>query len=389
MSGGTESAAPLSGITILDLSRLMPFAYGTHLLADLGAHVLKVEMPGGEPGRGMRGTFELTNRGKRSITLDLRRPEAVAIIRQLVASHDVVFESFRPGYLSGLGLGWDHLSRVRPSLVYCSASGYGQDGPYSSRAGHDVNYLALAGHLQAGGPLPIVPYTPFADMAIGWAAALAIVTGVLQARLTGRGSHIDVNMSDVSLSLNALAVGMSTTPSAKEAGPLSDYPWPDLVAQQCPCYGLFKTADDRYVALANVEPKFWQAFLTAIDRPDLQGDRFSTGRRGASVRAEIEEIISRRTLAEWDKILAQPDICYSPVNSVDEALREPQFRERGMANQLGDGRWHIGLPMQFSTWERSKPAPPNPLPGEANDEIYGALGASSATVQRWRNEGVI
>jgi crotonobetainyl-CoA:carnitine CoA-transferase CaiB-like acyl-CoA transferase len=366
----------------------MPFGYGTQLLADLGADVVKIEMPGGESGRGMPGTFELTNRGKRSITLDLRRPEASGIVTELLVSFDAVFESFRPGYLHDLGLGWDQLSAVKPSIVYCSASGYGQDGPYANRAGHDVNYLALAGIVQAGGAAPIVPYIPFADMAIGWAAGLAIVSGVLQAKLTGRGAHIDVNMSDVSLSLNLLSIGMSTTPPATDAGPLAGYPWPDLVAQRCPCYGVFQTADRRYVALANVEPKFWRAFLKAIERLDLLDDRFSTGERGAAVRAEIEAIISRRTLAEWDTILSDPDICYSPVNSVDEALHEPQFYSRGMATELDGGKWHIGVPIQFSTWPRHKPAS-NPRPGEANEEIYGALGKSNATLRRWRSEGVI
>jgi crotonobetainyl-CoA:carnitine CoA-transferase CaiB-like acyl-CoA transferase len=366
----------------------MPFGYGTQLLADLGAEVVKVEMPGGESGRGMPGSFELTNHGKRSITLDLRQPEAAGIVSDLIVTSDALFESFRPGYLHNLGLGWDQLAAVKPSIVYCSASGYGQDGPYANRAGHDVNYLALAGILQAGGAMPIVPYIPFADMAIGWAAALAIVSGVMQAKLTGRGAHIDVNMADVSLSLNLLSVGMSTTPPATGTGPLAGYPWPDLVAQRCPCYGVFQTADGRYVALANVEPKFWHAFLKAIERLDLQSDRFSTGDRGAAVRGEIAAIISRRTLAEWNTILSDPNICYSPVNSIEEALHEPQYGKRGMAIELDAGKWHIGVPIQFSTWPRPKPAP-SPLPGEANEEIYGALGKSNATLQRWRSEGVI
>ena len=383
-------AGPLAGVRVLDCSRLMPFSYGTQLLVEAGASVVKVEAPGGEYGRGMASAFDLTNRGKRSITLDLRSPHAKGVLGDLVGSFDALLESFRPGYMDGLGLGYAELRRVNPSLVYCSATGYGQDGPYAQRAGHDLNYAALAGLLSFPGSAPVVPLVPFIDMAVGWATAYGVLAGIVRARLTGEGQHIDVNMADLALSLNVLAVAESTSrrSGAQPRGPLTGYPWPALMAQGCPCYGVFRTRDDRFVALANVEPKFWRTFLAAIDRPDLEGDRFAMGEIGARVRGEVQGVIGSRPLAEWDAVFSTLDICYAPVNTPEEALRDPHFAGRGIARQLDDGSWHIGSPISFSAFGRGAPGPVPP-PGEANDEVLRLLGRTAADVQRWRTEGVI
>jgi crotonobetainyl-CoA:carnitine CoA-transferase CaiB-like acyl-CoA transferase len=380
----------LTGLRVLDLSRLMPFAYGTQLLVDAGASVTKLEAPGGEHGRGMPSAFDLTNRGKSSITLDLRLPQGRAIFLDLVSSFDAILESFRPGYMDGLGLGYDVVHGINPALVYCSGTGYGQSGPYAQRAGHDLNYAALTGLVSMPGVEPTVPLAPFIDMAVGWAAAFGLLGGMLQARLTGNGQHVDVSMADLAMSLNTLAIAETTHPEAGEgaAGPLAGYPWPDLMAQKCPCYGLFKTLDDRLVALGNVEPKFWRTFLEVIDRPDLEGDRFATGAAGERARRQIETVIGSRPLAEWDSVFSNVDVCYAPVNHPETALRDPHLLSRETVKQLPDGSWRVRSPVRYSDGDGTGESPA-PAPGEANAEVYGHLGHDHAQLQKWREEGVI
>lgn len=386
---------PLAGVRVLDFSRLMPFSYGTQLLVDAGATVVKVETPGGEYGRGMTEAFAMTNRGKRSITLDLRAPSAVAIVVSLLKSFDVVFESFRPSFMDSLGLGYEALSQVKPGLVYCSATGYGQTGPYAGRAGHDINYAALGGLLQLGHAAPQVPAVPFIDMAIGWAAAFGIAAGVLDARSTGRGRHVDASMAEMALSLNLLAVAESAAENVSGVGaggdgPLDDYPWPALMLQECPCYGVFRTLDDRYIALGNIEPKFWRAFLSIIERPALEPYRFSTGAEGARARAEIVEVISARTRADWESVLSAADVCYAPVNSPRSAVEDQHYRARGAVQQAAGGPPAINSPVSFSSpADRGPSHTAVPQPGEANEEILGGAGASAADIQKWRDAGVI
>jgi crotonobetainyl-CoA:carnitine CoA-transferase CaiB-like acyl-CoA transferase len=385
----------LDGVRVLDASRLMPFSYTTHLLVEAGAEVVKLESPGGEYGRSMPAIFALFNRGKRSITVDLRTDEGRTILLELVAQFDVFFESFRPGYLNGLGLGYGQLVANRPDLVYCSATGYGGTGPHARRAGHDLNYQALAGLLSPSGAVPIVAPVPYLDMAGGLAAAFAIMTALVGVRSTGRGCHLDVGMSDVAMSFNALAVaetvGRPTGSPAVTEGPLASYPWPGLALGECPCYGVFLTSDDRYIALANVEPKFWSTFVEVIGREDLEDARFLTGAAGAAVRAEIADIIRTNTLDYWDVHFGGFDVCYAPVLSTAEAYLQEQFRGRVIPD---DGRSVAETGPRSSLPFVIGGRPPAgfgqvPEAGEANDSILAGLGYDDAERRRLTDAGVI
>ena len=351
----------------------MPFSYTTHLLVEAGAEVVKLEQPGGEYGRAMVSVFELFNRGKRSVTLDLRNDQGRTIALRLVESFDVFVESFRPGYLDRLGLGFETMREHRADLVYCSATGFGATGPYSQRPGHDVNYAGLAGLLTPAGDPPIVAPVPYIDMAAGLAAAFAISTALIGARATGQGTHIDLAMTDVALSFNGLALAETVGTSGGSAqvidGPLAGYPWPELMLQQCPCYGVFETSDGRFVSLANVEPKFWSAFLEVIDRPDFEEARFATGAHAQAVRAEIAKVIGSRSLAEWDEIFLKTDVCYAPVLTAAEAYRHPQFADRPVVV--------IGKSSDI------------PAVGEANAELLEGLGISVSEQQELASAGVI
>jgi alpha-methylacyl-CoA racemase len=380
---------PLAGVRILDCSRLMPFAYGTQLLVDAGAEVVKLEAPGGEYGRGMVQPFRITNRGKRSLTLDLHKAEGVSMFLELCKGFDALLESFRPGFLERLGVGYEPVSAANPAIVYCSGTGYGQTGPFADRPGHDANYAALAGVLKPQGEEPTIPHLPFVDMVAGWAAAYGILTGIVQAKVSGRGSRVDVSMTEVALSLNSLAIAEETAPDADAGtGPLAGYPWPDLMLQRTPSYGVFETADGAWITLANSEPKFWAEMLAEMGLSHLEDTRFAIGEEGARAHEEVSAAVRGRTAAEWDEAFAGKEVCYQRVNTPAAAVEEPQFRERGASQPMPGGGWAIYLPILFAGAPRPAPAPV-PEAGEANAEIYGALGHGPDELERLRAAGVI
>jgi alpha-methylacyl-CoA racemase len=374
------TSTALTGVRVLDLTRLMPFSYGTQLLADAGADVIKVEGPGGEYGRGMDGAFRATNRGKRSIVLDLKDPAAVEVLLLLVERADVVTESFRPGYLERLGFGYAAASARNPRLVYVSATGYGQTGPRAADAGHDLNYAALAGLTAVAGGPPSFPSTPYIDLVAGWALALAVSMGVAQASRTGTGSYVDLGMADVALSLNVLAVASSQEEAdAGEGTPLGGYPWPELMVGECPCYGTYETGDGRFLALANVEPKFWAAFVEAIDARHLEGARFAVGAESEAARQQIAAAIKSRTRDEWMAHFAGFDVCVSQVHSTTEALQEEHFTARGMTVQ-GNGTTYLASPLNRD--DSGIDDRPIPAPGEDTAAVLGELGLTQDDIDR-------
>jgi alpha-methylacyl-CoA racemase len=357
---GPPSIAPLRGLRILDLTRLFPFACGTQLLLDLGAEVVKVEAPGGEIGRDAL-LYAASNRGKRSVEIDLRTGEGRASLLGLVPSADVIVESFRPGYLDSLGLGYDALRALRPSIVVCSVTGYAHDSALRSTPGHDLNYLGFSGAVLPDPSYPpVVPALPVIDMATGIHLAYCVAAALLGVARGGPGCHLQLPMTDL-----ALSMGVSTATMASRPADRATVPFPELLLAQLPMYRLWRTRDDRWISLCNIEPKFWQQFLEVIARPDLAADQLSVGERGAWVIAELEALLASRTADEWAEAFAGREVCFAPLLSPAEAMAHPDPGGRGLIRQLG-GPTEVLFP---ATIDGVRPSRPEVLvaPGADND----------------------
>ena len=396
---------PLDGITVLDLTRLLPGGYATLLMADLGADVIKIE----EPGKGdyirwtppIVGEFSAAhialNRNKRSVSLNLKKDGGRDAFLKLVAEGgaDVVIESFRPGVMDRLGVGYEALSAVNESIVYCAVSGYGQDGPRSQEAGHDANYMAYAGALSIMGEegrRPVIPGLQIGDLAGGgMAAVIAIQAALLERVTTGRGSFCDIAMMDgvVSwLSIHAAEFVATKKIPERELMHLSG---------AYPCYRVYPAADG-WLAVGALEPQFWSAVCDALERPDLVDDAFAMGERRDQVIAELNAIFETKSRAEWMDALADRDVCVAPINDFAEAFDDPQLRHRSMLvdeEVPGAGPWqHIGNPIKVTaataTGERDHliHRPPPGL-GEHTDEVLAAAGISPEEMEALRADGAI
>jgi crotonobetainyl-CoA:carnitine CoA-transferase CaiB-like acyl-CoA transferase len=351
-------AAALAGIRVLDLSRLLPGPYLTMVLADLGADVVKIEDPrvgdylrAFPPAKaGMAGRFLAVNRGKRSLALDLKAPGGRAAFLRMVERADVVVESFRPGVMDKLGVGWSVLSAKNPRLVLCSISGYGQTGPYVERAGHDLNYISLAGVTAMGGGerggAPTMPGVQIADLAGG---ALWSATGILAALVgrerTGAGAHLDISMTEGALALLAAEYGNLDCGARPTRGA-------ETLNGGMACYQLYRTADDRWLSVGALEPKFWLAFSTAIGRKPNLAELAASGAEQQRIRGEIQAVLATKPLAEWLTIFAAHDCCCEPVLEMDELAAHPLHRDRevfftidgGAAGPIGQMRTPLGAP---------------------------------------------
>jgi len=383
---------PLAGVRILDLTRLLPGPFATMVLADLGADVVKVEDPAGAdwlrwlpPLTGEQSdAFHALNRNKRSLALDLRRPEGAAAFRRLVRSADAVIESFRPGVIDRLGIGYERLRTENPRLILCSISGYGQDGPYAQRAGHDLDYCAHAGVLAANGPpdRPLPLGVQVADVAGGaWPAATGILAALLRARATGEGAHVDVSMTEGALAMLAMTLGMASargTPVARA----------ELLTGGSACYGVYRTKDGRFVALGALEPKFFAAFCAAAGRPELAERQLD----GGGPRAELEAIFAARTRDEWADFAGEHDVCLAPVLEGDEPREDPQLRARGAFIRVPSPREGRDVPAVASPVRlRGEAAPLRPAPalGEHGAEVLGEAGFSAGEVEALRAAGTL
>jgi crotonobetainyl-CoA:carnitine CoA-transferase CaiB-like acyl-CoA transferase len=290
----------------------------------------------------------LLNRNKRSLAIDLKQPGAAEVIYRLVQTYDVVVEQFRPGVMDRLGIGYAALSAANPRLIYCAITGYGQTGPYRDRAGHDINYLALAGVLshtgrKASGPAGMG--VQIADVGGGSFGAIAgILAAVIQRQLTGEGQFVDISMADMALAWNSLAASEWLV-----GGDLADYESGPLDGGGV--YDCYRTQDGRYLSVGNLEPKFWRTFCEAIGRPDLAATSFAAVGQ-AEVKAQVAEVIAQKTLAEWVALFQPLDACVEPVLTVAEALKHPQAASRDMLVEVpkrgGATQWQVGSPFRFS-----------------------------------------
>lgn len=378
------SAHPLSGLTVIDLTRLLPGAVATLALAELGADVIKVEDPrGGDPIRGLQPKVagvsvyhRLFNRGKRSLALDLRSPGAPAVVEALAARADVIVESFRPRTARRLGVDAVALRSRRPRLIHCSVTGFGQFGPYADVPGHDLNFVALAGLLALGGAPPDddpdLPLLLVGDLAAGAMSAVAGVLAALVAReRTGEGASVDISMHEGALSWLAVPAAKRLVPGA--AATSAGLPITGLEA----CYNVYRTADDAYLAVGALEPKFWAAFCDGIGRPDLAARQHDTGAAQAALVAEVRAAVRGRTRAEWLARFEGVEACVSPVNTPEEALADPHVAARAAVERAG-AEARIRTPIRVTT------GPPRPG-GPAARALAAApsVGADTAAVLAW------
>jgi alpha-methylacyl-CoA racemase len=380
---------PLAGVRILDLTRLLPGNYCTLLLADLGADVVKVE----ERGRGdyIRWTPPLVdghgavhralNRGKRSMVLDLKSPEGPAILRRLVASADALVESFRPGVMARLGAAYATLAAVNPRLVYCALTGYGQDGPYRGRAGHDIDYIGYAGILGGSrdrGGAPVLPAVQVGDFGGGMAAAFGIAAGLREAAVTGRGRFVDVAMLDVAVSWTAVLLA-STLAGAT-------VPVKGALSGGLACYRTYRCADGRHVAVGALEPQFWRTLCERLGVPDLVDQHLAPPPEQERLAARLADVFLRRSRDEWVAELADVEACVAPVNDVAEASRDPQVRSRDMVAEVDGRPVGPGAVVKGGLPPAARPAPGL---GEHTEEVLGEAGFSGTEVGDLRARGVI
>ncbi len=382
----------LEGIRVLDLTRLLPGPFCTMLLADMGADVVKVE----EPGRGdyMRAypplregqsiVFNAINRNKRSITLNLKSEAGRTALLRLAARADVVVEGNRPGVMDRLGLGWATLCSHNPKLVLCSITGFGQTGPWAQRAGHDLNYMAIAGALglnaeRGGDPHPLG--VQVADIGAGaQGAATAILGALLDVARGGEGRHLDVSMTDGALSWLAVPIAQMIAEDGGAAGR------GDLrLTGRYACYRVYRTKDGGYYSVGALEPKFWQELCDAFGRPDLVARQYDEGAAQAALQREVELIFATRTRDEWQALLGDRDVCCEPVLELDEVLRHPHVAARGLVVNTPTGTELAPAVRLEEDWRRL----PAPGLGEHTVELLAEVGIEGEELDRMRAEGAI
>lgn len=382
---------PLEGIRVLDLSRLIPGPFATLLLADMGASVDKVEDPGaGDYLRhfppqiaGASGAFHALNRGKRSLVLDLKAPEGREAFLALLGHYDVLLEQFRPGVLDRLGLSHASLRERFPGLVICALSGYGQTGPLSQRAGHDLNYLARAGVLGFHGPSdgpPQVPGFQLADVGGALYAALAIV-GALRVRdKTGQGDVLDIALADAPLGFSSAAYGAVFAGAMPPRGA-------DTLSGGLAIYATYATKDGGHVAFGALEPKFYKVFAEAHGLPFDMG-AFLVGPHQTELRAQIAAVFAAKTRAEWEAFATTHDCCVEPVLRPDELRDDPHLQARGAFFDLSVDGQPVG---QFRTpvTPRDVTFLPPPRAGEHTRAILAEAGLDEATIAKLLAAGVV
>ena len=367
----------LQGIRVLDLSRFLPGPWVGLTMADHGAEVIKIESHEGEPTRrlgpaieGFAAYFRNTQRGKKSLVLDLKSPEGKEIFIRLAKESDVIIDSFRPGVMDRLGLGYETLRAMKPGIVFCSLSAFGQTGPLSQRPSHDLGAQALTGvlSLQADHGEPVLPTLPMADIALGSAALIGILMALLRREKTGQGDLVDVSMVDTLFSWTPHILSCVVEKGQS----------PELTSERlhggAAFYDVYRTADNRHIVLSGAEMNFVENLLNALERPDLiEVCRRPWGQAQEPAKAFLRETFATRTRDAWDQWLSDKSVCYAPVLELHEAWQQPVLRERGMVVRGADGVENLGTPIHF----RHEPGRVDgklAAHGEDTDEILQWLG---------------
>jgi crotonobetainyl-CoA:carnitine CoA-transferase CaiB-like acyl-CoA transferase len=376
---------PLAKYRMLDLSRQMPGPFCSALLGDLGMDVLQVTNPADPLGAGL----PLLGRNKRSMTLNLKTPEGREIFHHLAKTADVLLEGARPGVTARLGVDYDTLRALNPRLVYCSITGYGPDGPYRDRVGHDANYLGYAGVLHFIGSLgepPVIPQVQFADIGAGALMAVAgILTALLARAETGRGQYVDAAMLDGSFPFAVyplLLRNLSKSEPERGRGQPSGYH---------PCYAVYETSDHRHLTIAAYEPHFWANLCRRFGRHDFIARQWDDGEIRDEMFRFFRESFRRKTLAAWREELGDDEICFGPVNTIGEALEDPQLRHRGMIVEIttpSGSMTTFGVPVKLSETPGAVRTPPPSL-GEHTDEVLASIGYGRDEIARLHQSGIV
>ena len=401
-------AGPLEGLKVLELIRVAPGAFCTMMLADMGADVLKIETPPSNPSpenppqqedEARRAAFHFVNRNKRSIAINLKQQAGQKILHQLAAQADIVVEGFRPGVMARLGGDYATLSQINPRLIYCSLSGFGQDGPYRNLPAHDINYLSLGGVLNLIGEPdrpPAIPLNIIADYA---GASMHGVVGILLALLarqqTGRGQWVDVSYLDTTISLLAATplvrdFFLHGTNVSRGAGALGgSYPY----------YTTYKTADDKLLSVGCTEPWLWQNFCQAIGHPELA--RYALSREhamttadaeAATAKQQVQAILLQKTRDEWFEFFKDKNVCVGPVYTVNETFNDPQVIARQMVVDIKDDRYgtvrQAGVAIKLSETPGSIRGV-GPSSGEHTNAVLQNLGYSDLEQNQLRQAGIV
>lgn len=375
------SRGALSGITVLDLSRLLPGPFCSMILADHGARVIMIEDRRFESESGFpKGVM----RNKEHMCLNLKSDEGKAVFFKLAAAADVILEGFRPGVVENLGVDYQSVSAVNPGIIYCSITGYGQTGPLRDRPGHDVNYLGESGLLSLIGEAdkpPAIPGFQVADLAGGGMnAVIGILLALRERNLSGKGQDIDISMTDGCLSLLTLALDfrqmMGASPERSDS----------ILSHGYAFYNTYETADHRFLSLGCLEFRFWQTFCRTLGREDWIGLQFDEERKQELIDA-LRTLFKTKTLDEWEALFEGQDICWGRVNSIDEVLERPVFQSRRMVVDLPEPKT-LGIPVKLSRTPGTLRRAPVKF-GQDTETILSQLGYSREEIDHMKHRGII
>ena len=378
----------LEGIRVLDLTRLLPGAICTLLLADMGADVVKVEEPGSgdymrwyPPLRdGQSVLFNALNRNKRSVTLNLKSEAGRELFLDMCRQADVVVEGNRPGVMARLGLAWPVLRECNPGLIMCAITGYGQNGPFSQRAGHDLNYMAIAGALSMNGRRGEAPHPLAVQVADigggGQAGATAILGALLSVARGGEGRYLDVSMTDGAFSWLAVPLAQVSTQGSIPRGM-------HRLTGRYACYGVYECADGRFMSVGALEPKFWRTLCEALGRPDLIEGQYAEGEAQERLRSEVASVFASRSRDEWSQALGGLDVCCEPVLELEEVAAHPQIRARGLLVDQPTGLELAPAVRLSEAWRRKGP----PRLGEDTAEVLAGVGVDEQRLEELRAAG--
>jgi len=377
----------LDGIKVLDLSRLFPGPYCSMILADLGADVLRIEdrrFQGEGPG------MPTVMRNKRHMTLNLKHPKGLEVFCRMAREADVLLEGFRPGVTDRLGIGYERMKRLNPKLIYCSVTGYGQDGPYKDMVGHDINYLSFGGVLGLTGEpgrKPVIPPIQVADMAAGGMyAAIGILAALFARQTTGKGQYIDISMMDGIVAMlpfpASLLWGLGKTPQRGDT----------LLSGRFPCYSVYQTKDGEYISIGALEPRFWVELCKKLGREDFIPLQYDEGDKRGEIFLFLEKTFRGKTRDKWMEELKDLDVCIGKVLHLDEAFKDPQVVHRKMVTEFDDpkkGKMKLlSSPIKMSATPPGIRRAPAGF-GEHTEEVLRELGFKEEEIRQMKKEGVV